>query len=123
MNGAATIKAVNTYAVPVLTYSFGVVKWCYTDLEALQRKMRTILTKYRYHHPKAAIERTVMPRREGGRGMTDIINLHDRQLMKMREYFHTKRRSSRLVEAVVQTDDGLTPLNLREKQDQYHEKV
>ena len=34
----------NTHAVPVRTSSFGVIKF-YTDLEALQRKMRTILCK------------------------------------------------------------------------------
>ena len=75
LNGAATIKTMNTYAaVSVLTYSFGVIKWSYTDLEALQRKMRTMLTNHRYHHTRAAMGRTGMPRKEGGRGITDAIS-------------------------------------------------
>jgi hypothetical protein len=32
------IKAINTYATPVLTFSFGIVKWTSTDLENLQIK-------------------------------------------------------------------------------------
>jgi hypothetical protein len=52
-NGKNTIKAINTYATPVLTFSFGTVKWTPTDLENLQIKTRTLLTRYRLHHPRA----------------------------------------------------------------------
>jgi hypothetical protein len=37
LNGKNTIKAINTYAIPVLTFSFGIVKWTPTDLENLQK--------------------------------------------------------------------------------------
>ena len=49
--GKNTIKAINTYAIPVLSFSFGIVKWTPTDLENLQTKARTLLTRYRFHHP------------------------------------------------------------------------
>jgi hypothetical protein len=29
------MKAINTYATPVFTFSFGIVKWSHTDLENL----------------------------------------------------------------------------------------
>jgi len=32
------IKSINTYATPVLTFSFGIVKWTAADLENVQRK-------------------------------------------------------------------------------------
>jgi len=50
LNGKNTIKVINTYATPVLTFSFGIVKWTPTDLENLQTKMRTLLTRFRFHH-------------------------------------------------------------------------
>ena len=40
LNGKNTIKAINTYATPALTFSFGIVKWTPTDLENLQTKTR-----------------------------------------------------------------------------------
>jgi len=46
LNGKNTMKAINTYATAVLTYSFGIVKWSPTDLENLQTKIRTLLTRY-----------------------------------------------------------------------------
>jgi len=42
LNGKNMIKAINTYATPVLTFSFGIVKWTHTDLENLQTKMRML---------------------------------------------------------------------------------
>jgi len=54
LNGKNMIKAINTHTNPVLTFSFGIVKWTPTDLENLQTKMRTLLTRYRFQHPRAA---------------------------------------------------------------------
>jgi hypothetical protein len=49
-----TIKAINTYATPVQTFSFAIVKWTPTDLENLQTKTRTLLTRCRFHLPRTA---------------------------------------------------------------------
>ena len=63
-----------------------------------------------------AIERVNLPRREGGRGIIDIIAMRDRQVKNMREYFHRKRSSSHLIEEIVKADDNLTPLSLKRTQ-------
>jgi len=36
----------NTWSIPLATYSFGFVDWTDTDLEALNRQIRTNLIKY-----------------------------------------------------------------------------
>jgi hypothetical protein len=56
------IKAINTYAISVLTFSFGIMKRTPTNTENLQTKRRTLLTRYRFHHPRAAKERLNLPR-------------------------------------------------------------
>jgi hypothetical protein len=43
-----------------------------TDLENLQREIRTILSKKRAHHPNANAGRMTLPRCEGGRGILDV---------------------------------------------------
>ena len=47
LNGKNFCKAINTLAIPVLTYSFGIIKWSDTEIEEIQRKIRTTLTRYR----------------------------------------------------------------------------
>ena len=113
LNGENTITAINTYVTPVLTFSLGIVTWTATDLENLQIKMRTLLTRYRLHHPRAAKERLTLPRQIGGRGMADITRLHDKQVKLLQTYFFKKKQaSSPLHAAVVRADDRVTPLDL-----------
>jgi len=95
-----------------LTFSFGIVKWSPTDLENLQTKMRTLLTRYRFHHPRAAKESLTLSRHVGGRGMIDITRLHDKQVKLLQTHFLNKQASSPLHAAVVKADDRYTPLDL-----------
>jgi len=111
LNEKNTIKAINTYATAVLTFSFGIVKWTPTDLENLQTKMRTILTRYRFHHPRAAKERLTLPRQMRGRGFIDITRLHDKQVKLLQTYFLNKQVTSSLHAAVVKADESCTPLD------------
>ena len=111
LNGKNTTKAVNTYATPELTFSFGIVKWTPTDLENLQTKMRTLLTRYRFHHPRAAKERLTLPRQMGGRGLIDITRLHEKQVKLLQTYFLNKQVTSSLHAAVAKADDRCTALD------------
>jgi hypothetical protein len=112
LNGKNKVKAINTYAVPILTYSFGIIKWTQTDLQELQRLTRTTLSKFRMHHPKSAVERITIARNKGGRGIIDLNNLYHNQIDLLRNYFYSKRMESPLHRAVVSADKNLTPLNL-----------
>jgi len=46
LNGHNKIIAINSYAVPVLKYSAGVVNWSLNELDDIDRKTRTII----FHH-------------------------------------------------------------------------
>ncbi|KAF2881040.1 hypothetical protein ILUMI_25128 [Ignelater luminosus] len=51
LNGKNLSKEINAYAVPVLTYTFGLVKLTATDLSEVERATPRLMTKYRVHHP------------------------------------------------------------------------
>jgi len=112
LNGKSTIKGINTCATAVLTFSFRIVKWTPTDLENLQTKMRTLFTRYRFNHPRAAKERLTVPRQMGGRGLSDITGLHDKQVKLLQTYCLKKQVTSSLHAAVVKADHRCTPLDL-----------
>ena len=104
--------AINTYVTPVLTFSFAIVKWTPTDLENLQTKTRTLLTRYRFHHPRAAKERLTLPWQMDGRRLIDITRLHDKQMKLLQKYLLNKEATFPLHAAVVKADDRCTPLDL-----------
>jgi hypothetical protein len=112
LNGNNLIKAVNTYAVPLLTYSFGVIKWSKTNLQNINIQTRVLFTKFCKHHPKSAIERFNLPRENGGRGFTNLEILQHNQVASLKNYFLSRARDNTFFNALVSADKGYTPLNL-----------
>jgi hypothetical protein len=53
-------------AVPILRYSFGIINWCQVEIQKLDRKTRKMLTIHGQHHPRADIDRSYVPRKDGG---------------------------------------------------------
>jgi len=94
LNGKNTTIAINTFANPVLTYTFRIIKWGETDLNNLQHALRTTLTKHGAHHPTANAERITLPRKDGGRGIIDNKNLHNKQIMALRKYFYQSNKTT-----------------------------
>ncbi|KAL0274582.1 UNVERIFIED_CONTAM: hypothetical protein PYX00_002681 [Menopon gallinae] len=112
LNGKNIVTAINTFAVPVLAYSFGIINWTKGDLYKLKTKTHKILTHHRIHHPRSAVERLTIPRKAGGRGLIDITNLHNKAVRNLREFFKTKSEVSPLHKAVCTSDINYTPLDL-----------
>ena len=110
------IKALNTFAIPILTYTFGIIKWSNSNIEQIERLTRTTLTKHNNLHPKSAIERLTIKRKNGGRGLIDIKHLWQKQIHNLSTFFYTKAQSSNIHKSIVENDFKYTPLNLNEYQ-------
>ena len=54
--GRKKILHINGFALPVLTYSFGVIHWRCTDLQQLDRRTRNLLSMHGVHHPAADVD-------------------------------------------------------------------
>lgn len=114
LNSRNLTAAINSYAIPIITFSMGILKWSTTDLEELERLVRVQMTRFGCHHPKSAIQRVTLPRQMGGRGIVKFTNLHAKQIIAMRKYFAEKAGTSLLHKVLVQADDNYTPLNLKQ---------
>ncbi|XP_074035582.1 uncharacterized protein [Leptinotarsa decemlineata] len=68
-------------AVPILLYSFGVVKWTREELYQLDVRTRKMMHLYRSLHPKSSVPRLYFPRQQGGRGLLSLECLHDRMVL------------------------------------------
>jgi hypothetical protein len=112
LNGKNKIAAINGWCIPILTYTLGILTWSKTDIEDLDRQIRVKLTKHRCHHPKSAKERLYLDRKQGGRGLINIQQHHEKQVKRLRSYFYEKQSTSSLHKAIVTLDIKLSPLNL-----------
>ena len=72
LNSKNRIKAINTIAVPVISYSFNIIKWNSNEIKRIDTKIRKQLTCHRMHHPKSNTDRLYLQRNNGGRRLIHL---------------------------------------------------
>ena len=97
-------KAYNTFALPVLRYGFGILNWNKTELVKLDRKMRRVLTKAGFHHPKSNTHRLHMSREDGGRGVKSLWNTYEEECAKIATYLKANHRNDPLTSLVARLE-------------------
>lgn len=63
------LKAINTLAIPVVTYSLNIRNRNLEDIKRMERKIQKLLTLNRMHHVTADMNRMYVPRQDGGGGI------------------------------------------------------
>ena len=113
LNSKNKFTAINSLAVPVVTYSFPVVNWTSAEIKKLDVKTRKLLTIHRAHHPKADVDRLYIKRSEGGRGLLQIEMLHKSELIGMDEYF--SKNKDWMIECVRSHDKNKKRYSISQK--------
>ena len=90
LSSANRMAAINTLAVPVVTYSFSIINWTIADIDRLDRKTRKLLTIHRMHYPKADVHRIYLPRKKGGRGLIQILAAYKTSTIGLEVYLREK---------------------------------
>ena len=107
LNSKNKITALNSLAVPVVSYSFTIVNWTAQEIKQLDTKTRKLLTVNKAHHPKADVDRMYIKRKNGGRGLLQIEAEYKIATIGMGEYL--KRNSDWMMQC-VNTHEGKKPL-------------
>ena len=72
LNGGNSIRAINSWAVPVIRYTAGIVNWTQAELGDLDRKTRKLMTANQALHPQSDVDRLYLPIQTGGRGLFQV---------------------------------------------------
>ena len=72
LNGSNIIKAINSWAVPIVRYIAGIIDWTQAELENLDQKTRKLMSAHHALHPQSDVDRLYLPRQTGGRGLLQI---------------------------------------------------
>ncbi|XP_044754301.1 uncharacterized protein LOC123313441 [Coccinella septempunctata] len=119
LNSKALFTSINIWALPCISYSFGVVRWTSTELQAVDVQTRKLLTRFGVHHPHSSVSRLYIPRQDGGRGLQNIQITHNKMVLEMRKYFRSKNLP--FYETICQADESSAlqlakpTINLREQ--------
>jgi len=100
------VKAINTYAIPVILYGIILLDWTKAEIAALDRLIRKALTECGAQHPRASVVRVHLPRSMGGRGVLSICHLEERTVIRLAKYI-ASRQDIPLLLAVKEHHDAL----------------
>ena len=81
-------SAIKTFAMPIMRYGFGILRWSLTEMRILDRKTRKLLTKHNFHHPKSNLHRLYLHRNFGGRGLIGIVDCHRQECTAIAKYIN-----------------------------------
>ncbi|CAG0904364.1 unnamed protein product [Darwinula stevensoni] len=73
-----------------------------TELQAIDRATRKLLTMHHTHHPKAAVEGLYLPRCKGGRGLIELESLYKRTTCEVARFI--ERKQGRLISILRERD-------------------
>ena len=68
--------AINSWAIPLLNYGFGIIQWLKSEIVKIDRKTSKILTINGMHHPRADVQSLYVKRKNGGRGLLEVWSVY-----------------------------------------------
>ena len=86
LNGKNKIKAANNWAVSLMRYGAGTIKWNKEELQEIDRKPIKIVTMNKELHPRSDVARIYVPREKGGRGLISCESCGGREEINLSWY-------------------------------------
>ena len=86
LNGGNSNRAINSWAVPVIRYTAGIVDWTQAELEGLDRKTRKLMTANHALHPQSDVDRLYLPRQIGGRELLQVKETVEEEKRTLNDY-------------------------------------
>ena len=89
-DGGKSIRAINSWAVPVIRYTAGIVDWTQAELDDLDRKTRKLMTANHALHPQSDVDRLYLPRQTGGRGLLQVKQTVEEEKRALNDYIKNR---------------------------------
>ncbi|XP_051920732.1 uncharacterized protein LOC127600296 isoform X1 [Hippocampus zosterae] len=90
LNGKNKTRAINSYALPVIRYPAGIIRWPKEEIQTTDVRTRKLLTMHGGFHPKSSTLRLYASRKEGGRGLVSVRATVQDETSKLHEYIMEK---------------------------------
>ena len=91
----------NTFAIPVLTPTFGIIKWTKDELEQMDVKTRKILSCNGSFHVNSDIDRLYTKRDKGGRGLNSIADVYIAKIISNSRHLIEKSTTYKFLNLVL----------------------
>ena len=108
LNSINLITAINTWAIPAISYGFSMINWTKTDLNTIDTKTRNLMRKFHIVHNKTNVKRSYLPRNEAGRGLISLRKHYQKTIVNVVHYLH-RDNNSRFIKLFLKWDGNRGP--------------
>ena len=120
LNSKNIMTALNEYANPVLTYTFGIVNWTEQDIKGIDILVRKKLNMNRMFEIKSDVDRLYIRRENGGRGLVSLWDSFRTTNVRI-AHFISNSPSNKLKKCGELDKAGL--FSICKRADKFHEKT
>ena len=103
LNARNRIAAINTLAVPVVLYSYGIIDWKLNEIQDLDKMTRKQLCMNWMLAKKADVDTIYLPCQEGGRSLMNLEKEYKATMVGLHKYMMNK---DSLIQAVLRHQTG-----------------
>ena len=86
LNAANKSIAHNSFALPIITRTIGILNWTKDEIKSLDIAMRKLLTMNGAFHQSSDMNRLYIKRAEGGRRLKNIKDMHECRTISLLEH-------------------------------------
>eukprot|EP00957_Ditylum_brightwellii_P136302 10394959-Ditylum_brightwellii.AAC.1 len=86
MSSDYMMTATCAFVIPVLHYTFGIMKWTKGELQKLDAKAQKMLTMKGIHHPKSNVHHIYLHRSKGRKGLMGVEDTHNCKCAALAKY-------------------------------------
>jgi hypothetical protein len=109
LNAGNIIRAINSWAIPVIRYTSGIVEWTLAELQEIDRKTRKLMTIYHAFNMNGDVDRLYLKRKSGGKGLLQVEQVMREEECALSEYLKEDSADWLIKcvvrERVLETDD------------------
>ena len=102
------VIAHNSFAVPVLTTTVGILNWTIDETKEIDIKTRKQLTMSRNFHPNGDIDKLYLSRGQGGRGIKMIVRMFESRIISIAQYIKKRNSENSILDFVYQQEQQET---------------
>ena len=101
----------NSFAVPVITPTFGILTWTKKDLHELDVKTRKTLCMTGNFHINGDVDRLYLPRYQGGRGLKSIYTSYQSRVVALHQHLTQAAATNEYLTKVLQNERSCSHSN------------
>ena len=102
------VIAHNSFAVPVLTTTVGILNWRIDEIKEIDIKTRKQLTMSRNFHPNGDIDKLYLPRGQGGRDIKMIARMFESRIISIAQYIKMCKSENNILDFVYRQEEQET---------------